>query len=231
MYYSTWGEILVESFKTMWAGVIIFLPNIVAAIIIFIVGWVVSVGIGKLVMRGVRMTRVDTLLEKMGLREPIERAGYKLDTGKFLGELVKWFIIIVFLLAVSDILRLNEVSFFLRDVVYYLPNIIIAAVIMTAAVMVANFLQKVIKASTSLGGFGGGKFLGSLAKWSVLIFAFLTSLVQLGVAPTLINTFFMGVVAMVAIAGGISFGLGGREMAKDLLDGLKKEVSEHHHEG
>lgn len=222
---------MVESFKTMWAGVIIFLPNIVAAIIIFIVGWVVSVGIGKLVMRGVRMTRVDTLLEKMGLREPIERAGYKLDTGKFLGELVKWFIIIVFLLAVSDILRLNEVSFFLRDVVYYLPNIIIAAVIMTAAVMVANFLQKVIKASTSLGGFGGGKFLGSLAKWSVLIFAFLTSLVQLGVAPTLINTFFMGVVAMVAIAGGISFGLGGREMAKDLLDGLKKEVSEHHHEG
>jgi hypothetical protein len=228
MYYSTWGQVLMNSFSTMWASVIAFLPNVFAALVIFIVGWIVAVGLAKLVMRGVRMTRVDVLLERMGFREPVERAGYKLDAGKFMGELVKWFVIIAFLVAITDILNLGEVSTFLKDIVYYMPSIIIAAVIMLAAVMIASFVQKIVQASTSLGRLNSGKFLSALAKWSILIFAFLTALIQLGVAPTLINTFFMGIVAMVAIAGGLAFGLGGKDMAAQLLDKLKREVTEHH---
>jgi len=225
MYYSTWAEVIVDSFRTIWINVITSLPKIFLAVIIFVVGWIFAVGLGKLVARGVRMTRVDVLLERLGLREPLERAGYRLDAGVFLGALVRWLVIGTFLIFVSDVLQLRDISLFLTDVVMFLPNIIIAAVIMLVAVIAADFLDRLIRASVKVGGLSSGKFLATLAKWSILVFAFLTALVQLQVAPVLIQTFITGFVAMVAIAGGIAFGLGGKDHAAQLIRKLKQQIS------
>jgi hypothetical protein len=228
MYYSTWAEVIIDSFRTIWINVITSLPKIFLAVVIFIVGWIFAVGLGKLVARGVRMTRVDVLLERLGLREPLERAGYKLDAGVFLGALVRWLVIGTFLIFVSDVLQLRDISIFLTDVVMFIPNIIIAAVIMLVAVIAADFLDRLIRASVKVGGLASGKFLASLARYSVLVFAFLTALMQLKVAPVLIQTFITGFVAMLAIAGGIAFGLGGKDNAAQLIGKLKQQISEDH---
>jgi len=228
MYYSTWAEVIIDSFRTIWINVITSLPKIFLAVVIFIVGWIFAVGLGKLVARGVRMTRVDVLLERLGLREPLERAGYKLDAGVFLGALVRWLVIGTFLIFVSDVLQLRDISIFLTDVVMFIPNIIIAAVIMLVAVIAADFLDRLIRASVKVGGLASGKFLASLARYSVLVFAFLTALMQLKVAPVLIQTFITGFVAMLAIAGGIAFGLGGKDYAAQLIGKLKQQISEDH---
>jgi hypothetical protein len=155
-----------------------------------------------------------------------ERAGLNLRGAYFLGQLVNWFFIVVFLLAVTDMLGLYAFSNFLKDVLNYIPNIIIAVLVMLAAVVVANFLRKVVSASVMSARLHAPKFLGTLAWWAVVVFGFLTALVQLNVAVSVINTLITGFIAMLALAGGLAFGLGGKGYAEYLINKLR-EHTEH----
>jgi len=129
------------------------------------------------------------------------------------------------LLAVSDILNLFAFSDFLKQVLLYVPNIVIAVLIMLAGVVLAAFLSKLVRASVLASRLHAARFLGALTKWSILIFAFLAVLSQLGVAGALVNTLIMGFVAMLAIAGGLAFGLGGKDVAAAWLEKIKDEIS------
>lgn len=208
-------------------AVIGFVPNIIGAIIVFIIGWIIAVGLGKLVKQVVDAIKVDQLLEKMGVKEVLEKADLRLDSGAFVGALVRWFLIIVFLLAATEILRLPEVTGFLRDVLLYVPNIIIAVVIMLAAVLLANVLHRIVKAAVSAAGLSSADFLATLTRWAIFVFAFLAALIQLGIAPALINTLITGLVAMLAIAGGLAFGLGGKDYAAQLIEKVRRDIGSH----
>jgi len=161
----------------------------------------------------------------LDLGKILERADLRLDSGRFIGVLVQWFFIVVTLLAVSDILKLVAFSDFLSQVLLYVPNIIIAVLIMLAGVVMAAFLAKLVRASVLAARLHSAHFLGALTKWSVLVFAFLAALSQLGIAGALVNTLIMGFVAMLALAGGLAFGLGGRDVAATWLEKLRSEVS------
>jgi len=126
---------------------------------------------------------------------------------------------------VSDILKLLAFSDFLKQVLLYVPNIVVAVLIMLAGVVIAVFLSKLVRASVLAARLHEARFLGALTKWSVLVFAFLAVLSQLGVAGALVNTLIMGFVAMIAIAGGLAFGLGGRDVAAAWLGKIKDEIS------
>lgn len=225
MFAQTWGNIIFSSLETIWNGFIGFIPNFIGALIIFLIGMVIAVGLGKLAQRLVSALRVDIVLDKMGFRAPLERAGLGLDSGYFVGELVKWFLIIVFVLAAADILGLNTVTAFLNSVLLYIPNIIVAVLILLAAILVANFLERVVKAGVLASNLTHATFLATVTKWAILIFAIFAVLIQLGIAPTLINTLFTGFVAMLAIGGGIAFGLGGKDYAGELIDLLKRSIT------
>lgn len=222
-----WLDILTSSFQASWVAVIGFVPNIIGAIIVFIIGWIIAVGLGKLVKQVVDAIKVDQLLEKMGVKEVLEKADLRLDSGAFVGALVRWFLIIVFLLAATEILRLPEVTGFLRDVLLYVPNIIIAVVIMLAAVLLANVLHRIVKAAVSAAGLSSADFLATLTRWAIFVFAFLAALIQLGIAPALINTLITGLVAMLAIAGGLAFGLGGKDYASQLIEKVRRDIGSH----
>jgi len=226
MYIQNWADVLTSALQQVWEDFIIFLPTIIAAVITFIVGWIIAVSLGKIVHEIVKAVKIDQLLAKLGASAPLQRAGMRLDSGLFLGGIVKWFIIIAFLLASADILQLQEVSLFLRDVLGYIPNVLIAAVILLLSVMIANFLHRVVVSSVAAAGLVSANFLGSVVRWAVLIFAFLAALIQLQIAPSLINTIFIGIVAMLALAGGLAFGLGGKEQASSFLSKLREEMSE-----
>lgn len=212
------------SLQSLFEGFVNLLPGLLAAIIVFIIGWIIAVALGSLVERVIRYIKLDEGLVKLGANKPFEKVGLRLDTGKFLNVLVKWFLIIAFLLAAVDILGLEEISNFLKDVLLYIPNIVIAAVILVAAVLVADVVEKIIKHSMKAVRPTVNGFISSVAKWSILIFAFFAALMQLGVAPALINTLVMGLVAMLAIAGGLAFGLGGKDAAAAFIERLKREM-------
>lgn len=220
-----WGIITVNSLQNLWSGFIAFLPSLIGALIVLIIGWIIAIALGRLATQILRAFRIDQLVEKAGFKS-IEKVGYKVNVSFWLGELVKWFLIIVFVLAAADIVGLTQVTNFLNDVLIYLPNIIVAVVILLAAIIVANFLSRVIKGSVKIAGFGKADFLAVVTRWAIMIFALLAALDQLGVARTIISTLVTGFVAMIAIAGGLAFGLGGREIANDILKKIKKEISE-----
>ena len=225
MAFENWIWTVAGSLQTVWFNFLAFLPNILGAIVVFIIGWLVAVGLERIVAEVVRATRVDALLERLGVEEVLERAKIKLDAGQFLGWLVKWFFVIVFLLAASDILRLEAFTMFLRDILLYIPNIAIAVLVLLAAVVIGNVLERVVEAAVSAAEGPSAHFLGAVTRWATFIFGLLAALVQLGIAPTLINTLFTGIVALVAIAGGLSFGLGGKEAAQDLITKIRKDIS------
>lgn len=226
MFVQTWGDTVVASLQNLWALVLTFLPNLVVSLIVVIVGWVVAAALGRVVWQIVAAVHVDQLLEKLNFKRALERAGLKLNTGKFLGELVKWFLILVFFMAATDILGLNEVTGFLQLVISYIPNIIVAVLILLAGAAIANFMQKLVRAGADSAELVHAGFVGSVAKWSILIFALFAALDQLGVARNFIITLLQGFVAMIAIAGGLAFGLGGQNAARSFIDKLRDEISD-----
>ena len=225
MFVQTWVDVISYSLQNLWQGFISFLPTFLGALIIFFVGLVIAAGLGKIVEKLIDALKLDRLLEQLGLGKVLERADVRLHSGRFVGVLIQWFFIIVTLLAVSDILNLLAFSDFLKQVLLYVPNIVIAVLIMLAGVVMATFLAKLVRASVLAAKLHAAYFLGTLTRWSVLVFAFLAALSQLGVAGALVNTLIMGFVAMLAIAGGLAFGLGGRDVAAAWLEKLRSEIS------
>src|SRR3989338_5719434 len=144
MFIQTWGTVIFSSLEEIWTGFIDFIPGFISALIIFLIGLIIAVGLAKLVRRLVNILRLDAMLEKMGFRASLEKAGLKLDIGYFVGELVKWFLIIAFLLAAADILGLDRISLFLNNVLTYIPNVIIAVFILLAAIMTLGIYVKTL---------------------------------------------------------------------------------------
>jgi MFS family permease len=221
-----WIEVIIDSLQGVWAGAAGVLGNLVGALIVLIIGLIVASGIAAIVERLIRVVKLDSVLEKLGVEEHLERAGLKLDSARFFSRIVYWFFVIVFLLAASDILRFYTLSSFLEQVLLYVPNVVVAALIMLAAIVVGHFLKNLVTASIKGARLHSSNFLGSLTFWAVAIFGFFAALTQLGVAVSIINSLVTGFIAMIALAGGIAFGLGGKGVAEDILERLQGHVSE-----
>jgi len=226
----TWGEAITMSLLGLWERFVNFLPALVGAILVFVAGWIVAVALGKAVEQIVKVIRIDDVIEKAGTKGRLRKAGVELNVAKFFGGLVKWFLILVFLMAATDILHLVQVTSFLNSIVLYLPNVIVAAVILAIAFLVGNFAYAVIKGSTKVAGIVSATLLATVAKWAIVIFGLLAALIQLGVASSLINTIFIGFISMLALAGGLAFGLGGKDEAALILKKLRREITENHNE-
>lgn len=226
MVLQVWTEVLASSLQDLWLAFIAFVPRLTGSVIVLIIGLIVAAGLGALVERAVKLLKLDNLVTKAGAEKYFKRAGIKLNVAGFFGRVTYWFIVIAFILASADILRFDALSVFLRSVLLYIPQVIVAALIMLAAVVVGNFLRDLVKASVLGAKLHAANFLGTLTWWSVVIFGLLAALSQLGIAVTIINTLVTGFVVMVALAGGIAFGLGGKEYASDLLEKLRERVEE-----
>ncbi len=220
------SDIVRNSLMTLWGNVGGFLPKLIAAIVVFLVGWLVAMLIGKLVWHIVRLIRLDSALEKVGFRRAWEKSGYKLNTPHFFYEIVKWFFVVVFLMAATDILGLSQVTDFLKSVVSYLPNVFVAILVMIIGFVVAKFLEGVVRGSVKATELASGNLLGSITKWSVLVFSILVALSQLRIAEQIISIVITGLVAAGALALGLAFGLGGRPHADDFIGRMRKHIGE-----
>ena len=139
MLLQTWTDVLTRSLYDMWLGVVDLVPNLIVALIIFSIGWVVGSVLGRVIAQVIRSLKVDNALRSTGLGDVFSRAGFDLDSGGFVGGLVKWFVIVVFLVASLDVLKLTQVNIFLQEVVLlYLPQVIVAVLILLAAAVIAG---------------------------------------------------------------------------------------------
>ncbi len=226
MVFTTWADVLSQSFQNLSYGLISFVPNLVIAIVIFIVGWLVGVGVGRVVEQIINALRIDQALKATGLEKVLSRAGFGLSSGKFLGFLVKWFFIIVFLVASLDVLHLTTVNLFISDVVLgYLPQVIVAVLILLVAAVIADAVRRVVEGSAKAASLHAAGFLGKVAQYAIWTFAILAALAQLNVATGFVQTLFTGVVIAVSLAVGLAFGLGGQKAAERYIDRLGEQIS------
>lgn len=217
---------LQSSFNDVWFTIVQFVPAILAAAVIFIVGWIIGMILSKVIEQVVDVLRIDDALKASGVHEAVKDAGFHLHAGRLLGNLVKWFIVIVFLVASLEVLGLVRVTIFLQSVVLmYLPQVIVAVMILMLAAVVAEVVKGVVSGSARAAGVSQANMAGAVAKWAIWIFAILAALNQLGVAAAFWQTLFTGIVVALSLAFGLAFGLGGKEAAARAIDKLQDEMS------
>ncbi len=228
MFIQQWGDVLTSSLQGLWLGFIAFVPKLIFAIIVFIIGWAIGSIVSRALAQVINALKINALFEKIGAKNLLDRAGFRLDVGRFIGEIAKWFIVIVFLMASLDILGLSQVNLFLREVVLgYLPRVFIAAILLVIATLLSDGVKRFVEGSARAMGVGSARMAGSIAKWAIWIFVVIIVLSELGIAPAFMQILFTGIVAMLALAGGLAFGLGGKEAASKVIDRAKHSVSSH----
>lgn len=220
------SDIVSGSLLTLWSGVAGFAPRLIAALVVFLVGWLIAILLGKLAYQIVKVLHIDSALTKVGFRHAWERSGFHLDTPKLFYELVKWFFVVVFLMSATNILGLSDVTDFLKTVVLYLPRVIIAAIILLIGILVAKFVEGLVRATVKAAALASGNLLGALAKWAIFIFSLLIALDQLQVASDIIKIVITGLIAAVSLAIGLAFGIGGAKHADEMLGSLKKRIND-----
>ena len=228
MIAQSWTDVVVGSLQNVWFQFAAFMPNLIGALIVLVIGLIVAAGLGALVEKIFEALRLDTFLEKLGLKPYFERAGLRLRASYFLGRLVYWFIAIAFILAASDSLGLYALSSFLSSILGYMPNVFAAVLIMLAALVLGNFVRRIVTASVMSAKLHAAHFLGTLTWWSIVVFGFLAALTQLNIAVTIIQSIVTGFIAMLALAGGLAFGLGGKDYASHLLGRLRDRTEGSH---
>ena len=229
MLIQSWSQVFLLSLQSLWYGFVETFPRILLAIVIFIIGWIVATTIGKLVMMGVDALKLDKTFKNTGLDEALARAGTSLHIGKIFGELVKWFIVVVFLVASLNLLRLDQVTAFLQQVLAYLPQVIIAALILVAGTILADFVRRLVSGSAAVANIRSAKMLGSIAYYAIWILAMVTALDKLGVFGYFGQILFTGLVVMIALAFGLAFGLGGKDVAARWLARVSDDMSSGNH--
>jgi len=222
----TWGDVFNVSLQNLWMGFIQFVPNFVVAIVFFVIGWVLGGIIAKALEQVFSALKIDNLLRSIGVDGFFRRAGMNLNSGYFIGQVVKWFVIIVFLIPSLDLVGLNSIRDFLQyDVLGFLPRVVVAALILIISTIVAEAVSKAVSASAKTMNLTSANMLGTIAKYAIWIFAFIIALGQLGVADYYMSVLFTGIIAMVSIGGALAFGLGGRDAAAKFIAKVSEEVS------
>jgi hypothetical protein len=222
----SWGDVFNASLRELWWGFIQFTPKFIVAVVLFMVGWLLGNVIARALEQVFASLKVDSLFKTVGADDTLRKAGMTLNSGHFVGQVAKWFVVVVFLIPSLDLVGLSSIKDFLQyDVLGFLPRVIVAALILIIATVVSDALSAAATATAKSMNLSSANLLGAIAKYSVWIFAFIIALGQLGVADYYMSVLFTGIVAMLSFGGALAFGLGGKEHASRLLSKLGEEVS------
>jgi hypothetical protein len=215
---------LEQSMDALWFNVVQFVPQLIIAILVLILGWIIGGILGGVVRKLFKTLRLDTALDKAGVDELSKKAGYAFKPAKFAGELVKWFVVLVVAIVALDILHLEEVTVFMREVVLeYLPLVFAAVLILFAGLIIAKLVKTAVTGMVRTGGSRSPEFFGKIAYYAVIIFAVMAALNQMKIAEELVQTLFMGIVFALSLGSALAFGLGGREAAGRLVEKMTRK--------
>ena len=222
----TWSSITMNALYSAWENIVLFIPNLLAAIIIFIIGWILATWIGKLVAGILNKAKFNSIFEKTGWKEALEGADIKVEPSGFIGAICKWILVVIFLMIATDIMGWFTFAGVLASIIAWIPNLIVSIIILIVAIVIADIIEKLVKVSTKKMGVNFVNFLGVVVKWGIYVFAGLAVLLQLGVAPRIVEVLIIGFVGTLALSLGLAFGLGGKDAASRLIEEAKRKISD-----
>lgn len=203
-----------EAALTTLAAFFLFLPALLGAVILLVVGWIVADLVARLVATLLRRLGFESVAQRTGVTGFITMTGARdASASMVIAELVKWFIRLIFIEVAAEVLHISAVSSLINSFILFIPNLIVALIVVMIGVLVAGFVANLVRGGAGEMGFGTPNLMAAVARWVIIGFSILVALNQVGIAATLVNALFIAVVAALALALGLAFGLGGREVA------------------
>jgi hypothetical protein len=215
-FNNLWAAIL-TSLTTAIAILVTAIPRIIGFLIILIVGWFISGLLAGGVAALLRSVRFNDLAQRSGFTGFVQKMGVRTDASGVLASIVKWFVRLIVLVVAFDALGLPAVSEVLQQFLLWIPNLVVAMVVLVIAGLAANALGDLVRGATAQARLGNPELLSTIARAAVWVFGIVIAANQVGIASTLVNTLFMGFVGALALALGLAFGLGGRETAGQMV--------------
>ena len=210
-----------DVFVNFFNSLVDYLPRAIFSVIVVLIGVVVGVLLKMAIVKVLKMVRLKPYTDAVGLDKVFTS---KLELAELLGDLAKWAIIIVSLLPALEILNLPKVYDLVYSVVAYIPRAIVAVAIVVIGGVIADLVARLVESTAQTIGAKTAAVASDLTRWIVIVMAVITAVNQLGIDTTVVNQLVTGVIAMLAIAGGLAFGLGGQTAAKEVIEGVKKSA-------
>jgi hypothetical protein len=227
MTYTDWSLAVVQPFLQQ---LIAFVANLLLAVVVFIIGYLISIGIGRIIAELLKSVKFNKLFEREGWKKSLQRANIDVNPSEFIGAIIKWVFVIVTLLISVDILKLTTFAGFLTQVLNYLPNVIVAVLVFVIAIIISDIVEKIVRVSIERLKVGYGYIAASIAKWAIWVFAFFLILGQLLPNNPLIDTLYSGIVygviGALALGIGLAIGLGGKDTAGKIIADMYKKIEE-----
>ena len=227
MTYTDWSLSLIQPFLQQ---LVIFVANVILAIVIFIIGYLISIGIGRLISEILKSVKFNRLFEKEGWRKALQRANIEVNPSEFVGAIFKWVFVIVSLLIAVDVLKLTSFAGFLSKVLDYIPNVIVAVLVFIVAIVISDIVEKVVRVAVERLKVGYGYLAASIVKWAIWVFTFFLILGQLlpnnALVVTLYSGIVYGIVGALALGFGLAIGLGGKDTAGKFISDMYRKIEE-----
>lgn len=214
---SNWQEAVFVAAANIFSQFFNFLPSLFGALLIFVVGLILAKWAKAIVVKLLSAVKLDKLLRKIGLEPFLSQADIKLKAEIVVGEIVRWLIIIVFFIAGVNVLGLTTVGSVLASVLSYVPNIVSAILILTIGVLLAGLVEGLIKGTVNQIDPKTSRLLSKVASYLVVIVATLAAINELGIAQSLINILFIGIITTLALGIGLAIGLGAKDIVSKML--------------
>lgn len=225
MTYNEWFLSVMQPFVQ---GLVMFVASLVLAVVVFVIGYLISAGIGRIITEVLRSIKFNKLFEKEGWDKALKRANVNVNPSEFIGAIFKWVFVIVSLLIAVDILDLAQFGVILTQVLNYLPNVVVAALIFVVAVIISDIVEKLIRVTVERMKVGYGYIASSITKWAIWIFTLFLILDQLLPQNVLIETLYKsiiyGVVGAVALGVALAIGLGGKNTAAEVIEDIRRRI-------
>ena len=220
-----WGQAILNALSNALNLVLTFIPRLIGFLVILLVGWLIATLVSKALTLLLRKVGFDRMSERIGITRFEQRMGVKMDSAGILGKIVYWFILLIFLVPAADALGLPAVSNVLNQLVAYIPNVFVAILVLFLGALAGTVVADLVRGATASAKIGNPNLFANIARYAIIGFAALIALEQLQIAPALLNELFGAIVAAVAIAFALAFGLGGQETARKLLNRGESTVS------
>jgi len=220
-----WKNLIVEPVSQMLTRIMTYLPVLLGALVILIVGWIVAKAIRRLVDWLLKVIRFDTLADKAGISEILKKGDLKISAGEVISSIVYWLIIIMVLVMTVDALGLPKASDVLASLFAYVPKVIAVLLVLVVAMFLASFVSGIVRTAAGNANLPKPEMFAGVSRWAIIIFAVTISLEQLGIASLLVTTTFNIILGGVCLAFAIAFGLGGKDTMAKYLEELRKRLS------
>jgi len=220
-----WENLIVEPIRQMLTRIMAYLPVLLGALIILIVGWIVAKAIRRIVDWLLKAVHFDTLADKAGISAVLRKGDLKILARQVISGLVYWLIMIMVLVMTVDALGLPKASDVLASLFAYVPKVIAALFILVVAMFLASFVSGIVRIAAGNANLPKPNLLAGISRWAIIIFAVTISLAQLGIAPLLVTATFNIILGGIVLALALAFGLGGKDAAAKYLEELKQKRS------